>query len=800
MLGVTALKPFVTVAILATAALPAAGALSPGLVANATDGQRTITFVSSTPNFSLTENQSIHPQLGRSFKVEWNGVLQITRAGEYTISGTPEIFLNGQRASGTPIQLGAGEVPLRMNFERREASPAVQLRWQSEFFAPEPIPASAYGHEKSPQTSLAEEGRELVENLGCVSCHKTEATFVRERRGPVLSDVGGRLKPAWIYKWLASPREFRHDASMPVLLHMDEERADVTAFLMTLTAKNSSPSQTVPGGDRGEALFRNRGCVACHNNAVAPLAGLGSKYRQTSELATYLLKPLDVSPHGRMPDMFLKRDEANYLAEWLMASREASFEAPFRGGDAGRGRALIAERGCANCHTIDGVSKLTAKEFEVLEPDKGCLAPSPSRKAARYGLTERQRAALSAYVKSPDESEAPVQDFHRTVKQLNCRGCHELNGPAQLAFEVNQAPPPLTDSGNKLRPTWLDQVLNHKKRVRPWMELRMPHFATNYVAPLVGWFVAQAGVASEDEVPLTTPGAVELVRHGVKLVGRDEGGLSCINCHDFRGEPSGGEMRGPDMTEMYDRIRDDWLRRWLRDPARIQPGTAMPAFFSDMPASEAEAKINAIIGTLAAGRHMPTPAGLSDAVQAYLLLVKDEPIVFRTFIQDSSPRSIAIGLPGFNSFVFDAQLCRLRYAWRGDFLDVKPVWSDRGGSQARILGPKYYTAPNVFPLRIGNPDSEPKVEFKGYNLLNRFPQFQYLVDGVAVREWITPLTNQFGLRRTFRIFDLPQGGWFIALASKEGTVTSSLGDPVEGKIRIPPGRDVMFDVDLLTPR
>ncbi|HZO86512.1 MAG TPA: hypothetical protein VFC26_14930, partial [Verrucomicrobiae bacterium] len=139
------------------------------------------------------------------------------------------------------------------------------------------------------------------------------------------------------------------------------------------------------------------------------------------------------------------------------------------------------------------------------------------------------------------------------------------------------------------------------------------------------------------------------------------------------------------------------------------------------------------------------------------------------------PRSIAVGFPGLNSFVFDAQLCRLRYAWSGDFLDVKPVWSDRGGSQARILGSKYYTAPNVFPLRIGDPDSEPKVEFKGYNLLNRFPQFHYRVDGVPVREWITPLTNQLGIRRTFRIQNPGKDVWFIAPKPDQGALLTPMG-------------------------
>jgi len=773
-------------------------AASAGLLAIATDGERTVTLVTRTPNFALAEKQSIHPQLRPEFRAEWNGFLKIPRAGEYTISGTPEIFVNGTEASGVPMKLAAGEVSLRVRFKRKEGGAArVQLRWQSEFFPIEPMPALAYSHETSPAASLVEEGRELVENLGCASCHKTPAGFVKARHGPVLSGVGSRLKPEWIYKWLAGPRTFRRDATMPVLLHTDEERADVTAYLITLVATNSAWSSTMPGGDRGEAVFKNTGCVACHTDTTVPLFGVGSKYRDASALAAYLLKPLDVSPHGRMPDMLLKRNEANYLAEWLMESGHAAFETPLRQGDADRGRVLAAERGCANCHTIEGMTKVAAKDFESLLSDNGCLSKSGSGQAVRYELSTRERAALSAYVKSPDRSEAPVQDFHRTVKQLNCRGCHELNGPAQLAFEANQAPPPLTDSGNKLRSSWLEQVLGHKKRVRPWMELRMPHFATNQVGSLVQLFAAQAGAAPGDGERVAKSTSLELVQHGTKLIGRDEGGLSCINCHDFRGEPSGGEMRGPDMTEMSDRIRDEWLARWLRDPARIQAGTAMPSFFSEMPAREAEPKITAIINALAAGKLMPTPAGLSESAQAYLLLVKDEPIVFRTFIQDSSPRSIAVGFPGLNSFVFDAQLCRLRYAWSGDFLDVKPVWSDRGGSQARILGAKYYTAPNVFPLRIGNSDSEPRVEFKGYNLLNKLPQFHYTVDGVPVREWIAPLTNALGLRRTFGIVDLPQGAWFIAPAAKEGRVTSSLGDPVDGKIQIPAGKEIMFDVKVL---
>ena len=131
----------------------------------------------------------------------------------------------------------------------------------------------------------------------------------------------------------------------------------------------------------------------------------------------------------------------------------------------------------------------------------------------------------------------------------------------------------------------------------------------------------------------------------MKLFGKGDGGLGCINCHDFAGHRSAGDLRGPDMTGMHARVRTDWLLRWLREPARLQPGTAMPAFFSDMAAELAHAKMDALVRALAAGAALPLPEGLLDGPADYRLAVRDEPVVLRTFLADSSTRSIAVGLP-----------------------------------------------------------------------------------------------------------------------------------------------------------
>jgi mono/diheme cytochrome c family protein len=798
----------------ATAAVAQAQTFAPGLLAKATDGQREIVFVTPTPNFTLTPYQSIHPQLRAQFKVEWTGFLHVVRAGKYTLRGDAQVWVNGQEVANREVQLDAGQLPLRVAFERKEGGLArLQLRWESEFFKPEPVPAGAFIHRDElaahAQADRLARGRALAEELNCAACHAVEgsgalAMFVRDsRRGPDLTGVGSRTTANWIFKWLENPRAFQPAAVEPVLLHNDRERAAVAAYLASLKAADKPIEATAPSAERqhrGKELFETIGCTACHRETNTPLKGLGSKWTAVA-LREYLRNPLAYDPSARMPGMALTTDEAGGIAEHLVQSRSAPFEGPVPTGDAALGRQLVIERGCLNCHALkDGAvaleSKLAETPFLRLAARKGCLAEKPPRKAARYALAAEDRAALAAFVQTPDVSEAPVQDFARALSRFQCVGCHEHNGPSKVAFE--QLPPPLTEAGQKLRASWLEQVLCANKRVRPWMALRMPNFGPDALRPLIHYFAAQAG-AELGEGELIAPASDAQVQAGLQLIGRGEGGLSCVSCHDYRGEKSGGEMRGPDLTEMYARVRADWFRRWLREPGRVISGTAMPAFFLEMPEAEAGQKIEALLATMSKGKDMPIPEGLGEQALAYLLLVQNEPIVFRTFIQDSSPRSIAVGLPGKQNFVFDASSCRLRYAWSGDFLEVKPVWADRGGGQARILGQRYYTAPDQSPLRFGDAEVEPKVAFKGYQLIKKLPQFLYEVDGVLVREVIDKAPTGNGLVRNFQIDHPNADVWFVAGESSRVAITSSAGQFVSGRLRIPARENLRFDVAIVMP-
>lgn len=541
-----------TLSLAITALLVSAGAfaqapLQSGLVATASDGQRSAKFALPTPNFTLLPGESIHPALKPEFKVEWQGVLKLSRSGRHTLHADAKVFVDGKEIQGRPTQLEAGERALKIEFTRKPGATArLQLQWESEHFAREPVPHTAFGN------------RELA--------------------------------------WPGSVEE-------------------------QLAAKGTSP--------------------------------------------------------------------------------------------------------------------------------------------------------------------APLQEFHRLTRQLKCGECHELYGPAKRELEGAEAPPSLTDAGNKLRASWLARVLVDNKRVRPWMKLA-PEHGGEAARPLVKLFAQQAGAELGEGATVPPPSPTQ-VAEGVKLLGKGEGGLACINCHDFAGHRSAGDLRGPDMTEMHARIRTDWLLRWLREPSRLQPGTAMPAFFSDMPAAQAQAKMAALASVLAGGKSLPLPEGLLEGPQDYRLVVRDEPVVFRTFIADSSTRSIAVGLPGGVSYVFDAEQCRVRFAWSGEFLDVTKVWTGRGGGQAAALGKRFFTAPDGHPLRIGNPDVEPTVKFRGYRLVNKLPEFDFEVNGVPVRQRVRKATAEDSLDWEFELGPTNETVWYMTRTGIITTFASGIGQSENGRLRLTPG-------------
>ncbi|GAB3940386.1 hypothetical protein GCM10028805_02060 [Spirosoma harenae] len=165
------------------------------------------------------------------------------------------------------------------------------------------------------------------------------------------------------------------------------------------------------------------------------------------------------------------------------------------------------------------------------------------------------------------------------------------------------------------------------------------------------------------------------------------------------------------------------------------------------------------------------------------------PAVYRTFMPDCGPAAIAVGMPGpegGQSYVFDAGSCRLRYAWSGGFVDNTEQWDGKGQRLTKIVGEIYFRDTGGFPWRIGSSTQQPPM-FKGYQLINRYPEFRYSVNGVEIRELVKPLSGGRGLVRTFSISPSQQAITFVATAQPGIRLKPSVGQLANGEIRLPAG-------------
>lgn len=180
-------------------------------------------------------------------------------------------------------------------------------------------------------------------------------------------------------------------------------------------------------------------------------------------------------------------------------------------------------------------------------------------------------------------------------------------------------------------------------------------------------------------------------------------------------------------------------------------------------------------------------AGASAAVTSAHPYPTSPPIMYRTFMPNSSPATIAVGLKGGVSYAFDTVPVTIRYAWSGGFVDNSEVFKGHVANQRAVVeGTVFYRSDGQFPLRIGEAGGEPSVEFEGYRMVEERPQFRYTMDGVTVRELITPVSDGVGLQREFQIEEPPQEIRFVRTAADSVTVEASAGTWRADTLRLSP--------------
>jgi azurin len=136
------------------------------------------------------------------------------------------------------------------------------------------------------------------------------------------------------------------------------------------------------------------------------------------------------------------------------------------------------------------------------------------------------------------------------------------------------------------------------------------------------------------------------------------------------------------------------------------------------------------------------------------------PYLYRIFMPDAGPAAIAVSLPNQLSYCWDAGSCRLRYAWQGGFLDPRDYFDKKAEQHATIIGNVFYRDKTTYPLKFFT-DKNPVVDFKGYRLIDRYPEFHYTIDGTDVYEVIKPKEDGSGLIRSFKVPEATQPLYFI---------------------------------------
>ncbi len=152
----------------------------------------------------------------------------------------------------------------------------------------------------------------------------------------------------------------------------------------------------------------------------------------------------------------------------------------------------------------------------------------------------------------------------------------------------NRLPPPLLREGDKVRTGWLTGFLQDPYPIRPAVNLRMPRFHYGQTAEetrdLANYF------AAKDGAPFPYQDIPERERaYLASMEGQHPDYLAagwntmtkgaCVQCHAIGPyKPTGGAqvVNGPDLRQVYDRFRPDYLTAWLARPSRLLPYTAMP--------------------------------------------------------------------------------------------------------------------------------------------------------------------------------------------------------------------------------
>ena len=569
------------------------------------------------------------------FRASGRGIFELEINGEKVLSVSGE---NLAETLSKSLELEGGKQRLVARYESPASGPSLlRVDWFSfDFPHGEPLPPRMLYHDAQDPRLLNGDtrrlGRDLLVGRRCLKCHQPtaepSATAMPELAmdAPSFVGIGSRLRTQWMARWIENPQAHRAQATMPRLLAGDTARsADAAAYLATVAEPKAASG--APGGPSvngsaadGERLFSELGCVACHRLEPKSrpdeyqrisLAHVAEKWKEEA-LAPFLQKPERHYAWIRMPNFQLTDTEAAQLAAYLLsATRPSSAPSEAFSGDPVRGRKVVEESGCLNCHALKTENRFMAPPLAAVSGQSGgCLSTGEAERgrAPYFRLDPAESAALRSFLAADQvslERRSPEEFSERQFAVLRCWSCHTRDGVADVWANVasrETAPKPpnfealdaeggegeklveqrpnLTWVGEKLRPEWVAEFLGGgiAYSVRSWFTSRMPKFGTR-ASLLAHGFARQHGLPIESAPPQPVDG--DLAEIGAQLVQR--GKFECVACHDVGDQKAVSvfDAKGTNFKYATRRLRKPFFHRWMLNPIRVSPETKMPSFASE---------------------------------------------------------------------------------------------------------------------------------------------------------------------------------------------------------------------------
>jgi len=495
--------------------------------------------------------------------------------------------------------------------------------WQAGITGPalKPQPAGDAAH-----------GKELVNERGCLSCHSIGegANLIGGDFAANLSRIGEKENYEYLVRWVHNPRErtlpycpfekkditpedyakhglpFQFDLDhsrcpndghqlevqqptvMPSLRLTDADSRDIASFLMTEKHDGvtypAAPFMDDPQqAAKGKALIQHYGCAGCHE-----IAGLEDEGRIGTELTNEGSKPIERLDFS----LFTEDAKRGFLPDGKKDPRGSWYDAKgfF---EAKLSNPAIFDEGKYKPDPMDRLRMPSPNLDDPKHP--GQLDKASLDAVVTFLLGSVDPQLPPEYMYKPAGMGHDVQEGWWIATKYNCIGCHQIavgqktvvqDLPFYQGEDKANAPPNLTSEGARVNPEWLKQFLANpslsttdvnKNGVRSYLQIRMPTFflSDDEIRKLVLFFEAMSTQAEpyipEKRAPLTTTEmtlAQDLFTNPA---------APCLKCH-ATGDPNHDKnATAPNFILAGDRLRQAWAERWVTDPAKIIPGTAMPS-------------------------------------------------------------------------------------------------------------------------------------------------------------------------------------------------------------------------------